>query len=605
MRALPPTLALCALLAPAAAGAVVRVRLQVDPPAPAAGEAFRIVYGISAQNESRSLQATALELPGLRVLSNPQPPSTGDFVMFGGGGMQMSLESNVEYVVVAPRAGRFTVRNAAIIDRATGQVVARHEALTVTVGPPDPNGPPPSVQPQFPPGFPQLPGFPGMPGMAPPPPPPAPTGPDVPPDGALTGAVYDSNGFIRVVVDRPTPWVGEPIQYRAWAYLPAYDAACEPVQEPTVTGFWSESLLRPATVCAPRWLPVSVNGNGMGAGLLRHLALYPTRAGESQVGPLVMNLEFIVGDPFFGSRRQVRLSSPAITVTVRETPSEGRPRDYVPGTLGPLALEASFDRPTLTTGETATLRLRIHGNGYIGSVTLPPLPTVEGLRFHPGSSRVLPHSDPAALRAVREDTIAVVPQRAGRFALGTWEVPFFDPGTGRYARATVALPALEATGAAITRDDDSDRDDPTVALDPFDPTIPLEAHRTVFTSALRVWGAVALPGVVALALGLFRALRALRAQRRADDQDRARTDPTRLLDAAERALAAGELRSALEHLGRAIALVRKANDDTVVRDAQTEADTLRFAGDAELRGETLRALLARVRPFARAPGDEA
>lgn len=611
MRATLP-LALCALLAPATAGAVVRVRLQVDPPNPAAGQVFHIVYGISAQNESRQLQATALELPGLQLLASPQPPSTGDFMMWGGGaGMQMTMESNVEYIAVAPRAGRYAVRNANIVDRATGQVVARHPPLTIEVGPPG-SAPPPQQppQPQFPPGFQPLPGFPGFPGMpgmnpSPPPQPQRPTGPDVPPDGALTGATYDPAGFIRVVVDNPSPFVGQGIQYRAWAYLPAYDAACEPIQEPTVTGFWSENLLRPSTVCAPRWIPVSVNGNNMGAGMLRHLALYPTRAGETQIGPLVMNVEFMVGDPFFGSRRRMRLTSPAISVAARETPAEGRPRDYVPGTIGPLSLEARLDRERVATGETATLTLRIEGNGYVGSVTLPPLPAVDGVRAHPASSRILPTHDPAAQRALREDTVAVVPQRPGRFALGTWSVPYFDPSTGRYERATVALPTLEATGAAVTRDDDGAREDPAVALDPFDPGVSLAPHRAVFTTPLRIWGAVALPGLSLGLAALARALRGLRARRRAEDADRARNDPGSLLDAAERAVAAGDLGGALGSLGRAISLARKANDDAALREAQSEADTLRFAGAAELSADGLRALIARVRPLARAPEEDA
>ena len=69
-------------LLPGVAHAVVQVRLQVDNPSPAAGQAFHIIYGISAQNEQRSLQATVLNLPGLQVLANPAPPSTGDFMMF-------------------------------------------------------------------------------------------------------------------------------------------------------------------------------------------------------------------------------------------------------------------------------------------------------------------------------------------------------------------------------------------------------------------------------------------------------------------------------------------------------------------------------------------
>lgn len=594
-------LSIALTVAPATAGAVVHVRLQVDPPNPGAGQTFHIVYGISAQNEQRSLQATPLDLPGMEILANPSPPSTGDFAMFGGPGMQMTMETNVEYIVVASRPGRYIIRNAAVMDRATGQVVARAAPLTVVVGPPNPNAPPPPQQPQFAP-FPGMPGMPGMPGY-PAAQPAAPTGPDVPPEGQLTGAVYDPAGFIRVVVDNPTPFVGQPIEYRAWAYIPAYDAGCEPLQEPTVTGFWSENLLRPTNVCARRWIPVSVSGNNMGAGMVRHLALYPTRAGDALIGPLVMNMEFIVGDAFFGSRRRARLSSPSLTVTVREPPAEGRPRDYVPGTIGPITLEASIDRAQVTAGETVTLTLRARGNGYIGSVTFPTLSPVEGVRALPATSRVIPTpgGDPSV--ALREDTIALIPQRAGQFSLGTYSVPYFDPSTLRYERATVGLPTLEVTGGAVQRDEDADREDPAVALDPFDPSASLTPHRAVFTTGPRIWGAVALPGLALLAGALARMARALRARRNEEDADLARNDPARLLDAAERELAAGRSTEALALVGRAISLARKANDDAALRDAQSDADTLRFAGAADLSAEPVRGLISRVRPFAR--GEEA
>lgn len=587
--------AIALALSPATAGAVVRVRLQVDPPNPAAGQTFHIIYGISAQNESRTLQATPLDLPGLEILANPSPPSTGSFGMFGGPGMQMTMESNVEYLVVASRPGRYTVRNAAIMDAQSGQVVARAAPLTVVVGPPNPNAPPPPQAPQ--PGFPGFPGFPGMPGY--PQEPVAPTGPDVPPDGALTGAVYDPSGFIRVVVDNPTPFVGQPVVYRAWAYLPAYDAGCEPLQEPTVTGFWSENLLRQMNVCAQRWIPVTVNGGNMGAGMVRHLALFPTRAGDAVIGPLVMNMEFIVGDAFFGSRRRVRLSSPSLTVSVREPPTEGRPRDYVPGTIGPITLEASLDRPRVTAGETATLTLRVRGNGYIGSVTLPTLPAVDGVRALPATSRLIPTPGGDPTQGLREDTVALIPQRAGQFSLGTYSVSYFDPSSMRYERATVALPALEATGPAVQRDDDASHEDPAVALDPFDPGASLAPHRAVFTTGPRIWGAVALPGLALLAGALARMARALRAQRRQEDEDLSRNDPTRLLDAAERAAAKGDLSDALSLLGRAISLARKGHDAPALRDAQTEADTLRFAGAAEGSADSVRGLIARVRPLCR------
>ncbi|MFO0629513.1 MAG: hypothetical protein U0325_28310 [Polyangiales bacterium] len=306
-------------------------------------------------------------------------------------------------------------------------------------------------------------------------------------------------------------------------------------------------------------------------------------------------MEFIVGDSFFGSRRQVRLSAPTITLTVREPPAAGRPRVTTSGTLGPLTLRATVDRAQVTAGETVTLTVRVEGNGYIGSVSLPPLPRIEGVRTLTPTSRLLPRNVDDPLHATREESVAMVPERPGQVALGVWSVPWFDPRTGRYERASVTLPTITVTGAAVSRDDDAQREDPSIALDPFDPAASLTPHRAVFTTGLRVWSALVAPGAGVALWWLAGALRAMRARRRDEEDALSRNDPARLLAAATKALDGGDLAGALAHLGRAISLARKEMEHEGLREAQSEADTLRFAGAEGLTAESVRALRDRVR----------
>ena len=109
----------------AEARAVVRVTLETSPPEPVAGQPFRLVYTLQVQNDSMA-QATQLQFSGLTVLANAAPPSTANMMIGGFGGMGMfTVQSSAEYVLMAPNAGRFTVRGAGAVNPQTGRASAQ------------------------------------------------------------------------------------------------------------------------------------------------------------------------------------------------------------------------------------------------------------------------------------------------------------------------------------------------------------------------------------------------------------------------------------------------------------------------------------------------
>lgn len=582
------------LSAVTSAHAQASVQVQVVPPQPAAGQMFRVVYRLSVRNRS-GVRATPLVLTGLRVLSNPAPPSTDGMMVFGGGpNVMMSLDTQVEYVVQAPGPGRYTITGASVVDEQTGQVVFRAPPLRVevTAGAPQPVQPAPPPQPppgMFPPGmFP-----PGIfpPGMVPQPPqqPVIDSGPDVPPPGTLSPREVNLQGFVRVAVDKPMPYVGEQLTWRAWLYIPGNDAGCEFTREPSLDGFWSEVLWTPRQQCVMRWIPQNVGSQFMSAGMLRRIALFPTHAGRLEVGSLHMRAEYIEGDAFFGQRRMVEIHGPSIIVEAREPPTQGRPANYVPGLMGPLRLEAEINRTRLPVGETAVLTLRVHGNGYLGSVQFPAPRPVDGVRMTVGAQRF--HSDASAEPVQGELAIdvRVVPTRPGRIALGRLEVPYFDPATTEYHTYTLSLPTLDVTGEALPAHGDGDdpQEDPAVALDAYDPSPALDSANTIFSTGFRAWGAIALPPLALALTGLARVLRRWRRTRDAERDDTARNDPGALLDQASAALAKGDPREAAALAGRALDRARRSaervDDATAatVRDVAAQCDTLRFSGDGD------------------------
>lgn len=570
------------------ARAQVALQLSIDPPQPVAGEPFHIIYGVSMQGGA-GVVVQPLAMPeGLDVLSRPDPPTVPSGMMMGGG--MFMFRSSVTYVVRARRPGRYVVRNA-MARSSEGRVLAQLAPLTINVGRSSGNAPQVAPDPGFNNPFPGL-----FDPVEPPPEPALPTGPDVPPDGTLTGAQASPTGFLRAVVDVAEPYVGQQVIYRAFIYVPANEAGCEPMREATLDGFWSEVLMEPRQVCAQRWIPQRVGTWTMTAGMVRRLALFPTHAGRLEIGPLRMGVEYIEGDGFFGRRRREELSTPAIVIEAREPPMEGRPPGYVPGTIGPLSISASIDRPEVPVGETATLTVRAQGNGYLGSVTLPPPRGVEGLRVLPGSSRSSVDRNAEPLRGDVVNEYRVVADRPGRFTLPTLTVPWFDPSTRRYQSSQVVLPVIVATGAARPAEEAADPQDPSIALEGLQRDVSLRASTSFFTTPLRVWGTLSvIPGAVLLA-GLGYGLRRWSRARRVVKAETAKNDPRSLLAQADAALAAGDAAGALGLGARALdraergarspgeALTQRA------RAAREAGDGLRFAGAAVDRDAVATAL---------------
>lgn len=575
-------------VAETSAQAQVRISVQVDPPTPEAGQVFRVIYSLRV-NSSNSVAATPLDLGGLDVLSDPGPPQMPQMAIFGGGGMMM-FNTSTEYAVRARRPGRFTIRGARAVDRQTGRVIAQSPAVTVNVVR---TGSAPAVQPapQNPMGFPM--GFPGVfpPGMNAPEPEPEPEpqsyqGVDVPPDGRLTGAVADRSGFLRVDIDHPEPWVGQQVIWRAWIYIPAYEAGCESVREATYDGFWSEMLFEPRQACAPRWIPQRVSGTAMTAGMTRRVALYPTHSGPLTVGPLTLRIEYIEGDAFFGRRRSFEMSSPSITLTAHDPPTERRPSGWVPGTIGRVSLQASLDRTTAPVGETVTLTVRAQGNGYLGSVGLPPLATTPGVRVLPGSSQSQNDTTGDNVVGHLTNEYRLVADLPGQHSLGTLRVPWFDPSTRRYEITELVLPTLTATGEPSRPDPDATHEDPTTSLHPLRPLSHLGRHKPWFTTAWRVWAALTAVPFTLVVFTLGRVLSAAFIDRRRARRASLQSSPRELIRRAREALHNGDTTEGLSLSRRALDNAERAAPEGSIDTALEEklsrvrqhCDDARFGG---------------------------
>jgi len=558
------------------AHATVVLRVELEPMRAQVGEAVSVRYSVSLRDQG-AVQIMPLNFGNLQLLSDPSPPQVP---MMWGTGFGFSMETSTEYIVRAPRPGRYTISSGRAVDPRTGRVIAQAAPVTLVVGeaPPtsdgdggvtvgDPNADPDASAP--------------------------PQDPDAPPNGDMSGAYYDMVGFFRVGVDRPRVYLGEQLTYRVWVYSATPDAGCELSDEPTFPGFWNEPAFTPSRECARRWFSQQVNGRFMAVGLVRKYGIFATQTGRQRVGAVSGAVEVMSGGVF----RQVRRAesrTPQVEIEVVEPPVQGRPEGYVPGTIGPVVLEASADRTQCPAGETVTISVRARSEGSLSSAQLRFERNVDGARVRASEGRT--ETEPNAngrFDSVRTMEVLVVPERPGLVALGEATVPYWDPSTGQYGIARVNLPVIRATGEQVTRGGQGTaQEDPARVLRGLSASPRLKAYSPLFSQAPTALGVALIPSLAAL--GAAAAGAASRWRKRANEARATaeKNDPESLIEAAKRALATSESEACAlcaKAIARAKALLAEseatASDEANerVRAANEALESVRFAGQGSAK----------------------
>lgn len=578
------------VLCASSARATVVLRVELEPVRAQVGEAVSVRYSVSLRDQG-AVQIMPLNFGNLQLLSDPSPPQVP---MMWGTGFGFSMETSTEYIVRASRPGRYTITSGRAVDPRTGRVIAQAAPVTLIVGeaPPtsdgdggvtagDPNADPDASV--------------------------APQDPDAPPNGDMSGAYYDMIGFFRVGVDRPRAYLGEQLTYRVWVYSASPDAGCELTDEPTFPGFWNEAAFTPSRECARRWFSQQVNGRFMAVGLVRKYGLFATQTGRQRVGSVAGSVEVMSGGVF----RQVRRAesrTPQAEVEVIEPPAQGRPEGYVPGTIGPVTLEASADRTQCPSGETVTISVRARSEGSLSSAQLRFERNVDGARVRASEGRTETGPGPnGRFESVRTMEILVVPERPGLVALGEATVPYWDPATEQYGVARVALPVIRATGERVARDGQgAAQEDPARALRGLSASPRLKAYSPLFSRVSMALGAALLPSLAAVGVAAARAAGRWRKRANEARASAEKNDPESLIAAAKRALEASPA-EACALAARAIAKAKEtlaeseatASDEANerVRAANEALEAVRFAGEGsaksavELSERAVRALL--------------
>jgi hypothetical protein len=259
--------------------------------------------------------------------------------------------------------------------------------------------------------------------------------------GTSSSSQGDPDFFVRVVVDKKSVYMGEPLVATLKVYTTLNLTSFEKLEQPKFSGFFKEDIPTSAQISLNR---ENVNGKIYQAGVIAKYLLFPQKTGVIEIDP--MTLEAIVServksndpfDMFFGGnvrRYKVQDVSPKVTINVKPLP-EPRPSDFNGG-VGQIKLDAVISKTELVTNDAINLKLKFSGSGNIKFLNNPELKFPTDFEvYDPKKDVNVKVSEGGATGVIMWDYL-IIPRHAGNFNIPAVTFSYFDLQSQSYKRLT-------------------------------------------------------------------------------------------------------------------------------------------------------------------------
>jgi hypothetical protein len=258
------------------------------------------------------------------------------------------------------------------------------------------------------------------------------------------------NLFLKVMVDRTTCFVGEPITatYKLYSRLVSKSAI---IKNPGFYGFTVHDMIELAD---KKGDIETINGHRFDVHIIRKVQLYPLRAGQFAIDPMEVTnkvefsrnvtihkseqeiIEGVVDDeggPFSPNSEMFenKMNTPAISINVVAPPEKNQPGEFT-GATGRYTIKASLKKNELAKNEEGWLVIDISGQGNFTQLTAPTIKWPQGIEvFSPKITDELSATE-SPLKGKRTFTFSFVSAKPGKYVIPAINFSFFDSDSNRY-----------------------------------------------------------------------------------------------------------------------------------------------------------------------------
>ena len=367
------------------------------------GRPFQLTYSVNQR--SRDLRAP--EFTDFDVLSGPYT-STSSSTSFVNGKRTSSYEQTYTYMLMARKAGTFTIGPATI--KVDGENV-QSNGVRIEVLPED-QQPAQSSQPSAA-GNQQSAGQSSQ--------------------SSQSGSVSSENLFVRTIASKTRVHEQEALMVTYKLYFANVDVAqlTNNTKLPEFTGFLKQELEQGEIQTELE----HYNGRNYQTAVLYRTILYPQHSGEIKIDPA--NFEAVlrvqvqqrprsIFDDFFGSYTNVTrmLTAPGVTIHVAALPS-GKPAGFSGG-VGRFTLTPSISQTEVQTNDAVTIKLDISGAGNMKLLKTPAIDWPEG--FEPYDPKVTNdfRTTTSGVSGTKSIEYLAIPRSAGEYTIPAVKFSYFD-----------------------------------------------------------------------------------------------------------------------------------------------------------------------------------
>ena len=263
---------------------------------------------------------------------------------------------------------------------------------------------------------------------------------EIPKDPNDPNYIAQQNVHLVAEISKSSPYVGEGIyvEYRLYVSQNISVRDFSYTDSPQYNGFWNQDIkIRGLTTQNGTY-----NGEQYRYVVLQKALLIPTKSGKLTIDPIKMDI--VIGVPtgrgdFFGNPivKNVTKSFASAKKFIRskELPIEGKPKSFN-GAVGDFNFMVSSSKNILKSNETATVSVKVTGNGNLKLFELPEIKTPSELEVFTPEQKEKITINSRGIKGSVTKNCTVVPQFKGKYKIPSTEFSYFDLKEKKYVRLT-------------------------------------------------------------------------------------------------------------------------------------------------------------------------